>query len=245
MKIYPAIDLLGGKAVRLHQGRRDSATVYRDQPWELVREFADAGAERIHVVDLDGAFSGSRATHREVVARIVAESPVPIQVGGGIRDHAAIEAVFAAGARFAVLGTAAVKNPALAERACAEHPGGIVVAVDARDGVVAIEGWVEASEITAVELGRRAAGWGAAAILYTDVARDGTGDGPNLRATAELAAAVGAATPIIASGGVSSLDDLRALAEASIPAVVVGRALYDGRFTLAEAIAAAQARGPV
>jgi phosphoribosylformimino-5-aminoimidazole carboxamide ribotide isomerase len=238
MIVFPAIDLLGGKAVRLHQGRRDRATVYRDHPWELVREFADAGAERIHVVDLDGAFSGNRE-HREVVARIVAGSPVPIQVGGGIRDRDAIEAVFDAGARYAVLGTAAVKSPALVERACADHPGGIVIAVDARDGVVAVEGWVEAAEITAIELGRRASSWGAAALLYTDVARDGTGAGPNIAATAALAAEVGAATPVIASGGVSSLDDLRALAAAEIPAVVVGRALYDGSFTLAEAIRAA------
>jgi phosphoribosylformimino-5-aminoimidazole carboxamide ribotide isomerase len=238
MNVFPAIDLLGGKAVRLHQGRRDRATVYRDQPWELVTEFASAGAGRIHVVDLDGAFSGNPA-HREVVARIVAESPVPIQVGGGIRDRDAIEAVFDAGAQLAVLGTAAVKDPAMVERACADYPGRIVIAVDAKDGLVAVEGWVESSEVTAVELGRRAAAWGAAALLYTDVARDGTGAGPNVRATAELAAAVGAGTPVIASGGVSSLDDLRALAAEHIPAVVVGRALYDGRFTLTEAIEAA------
>jgi phosphoribosylformimino-5-aminoimidazole carboxamide ribotide isomerase len=236
MKVFPAIDLLDGKAVRLEEGRRDRVTVFHDAPWELVGQLAAAGAERIHVVDLDGAFHGARH-HHDLVRRLIDASPVPIQLGGGIRSYADVEAVLAAGARYVVIGTAAVKQPALVEQVCRAHPGRIVVAVDARDGVVAVEGWVEASTVSAVELGRRAAGWGAAALLYTDVARDGLRGGPNVEATAALAQQVG--IDVIASGGVGSLDDLRALAAAGVPAVVVGRALYDGAFTLPEAIAAA------
>ena len=253
MKVIPAIDLLDGKVVRLHEGRRDRVTVFHDAPWELVRGFADAGAERVHVVDLEGAFSG-RAGHDDHIRRILAASPVPVQVGGGIRDLAAVEAVFAAGAERVVLGTSAVKHAAFVEDACRRYPGRIIVAVDARDGVVAIEGWVEASDVTAVELGRRAAGWGAAGLLYTDISRDGTHAGPNLAATVALAEAIARAAAshppgmprceVIASGGVASLDDVRALAAAGIAAAVVGRALYDGRFLLAAAIAAARAAAP-
>jgi phosphoribosylformimino-5-aminoimidazole carboxamide ribotide isomerase len=237
VQIIPAIDLLRGHAVRLREGKREEVTVFSDSPWTLPGEFARAGATRIHVVDLDGAFAG-QPEHRAVIARMLAASPVPVQVGGGLRDRAAVEAVLAAGAGYAVLGTMAVKQPGAAEALCRDYPGQIIVAVDARDGQVAVEGWVEASAMSAIELGRRAAGWGAAALLYTDVARDGTHAGPNLAATAALARAVGA-TPVIASGGVSSLDDLRGLARAGIPMAIVGRALYDGHFTLAEAIEAA------
>jgi len=236
VKIIPAIDLLGGKAVRLREGRRDDVTVFSDAPWELIARFVDAGAERIHVVDLDGAFSGERH-HRDAIDRILREATVPVQVGGGLRARAAVDALLGAGAGFAVLGTAAVKDPAFVEAACGAYPGRIIVAVDARDGVVAVEGWVESSEVEAVELGRRAAAWGAGALLYTDVARDGMQRGPNVAATAALARAVDA--PVIASGGVSSLADLRALAAEQIPYAIVGRALYDERFTLEEAIAAA------
>ncbi|MCB9559517.1 MAG: 1-(5-phosphoribosyl)-5-[(5-phosphoribosylamino)methylideneamino]imidazole-4-carboxamide isomerase [Kofleriaceae bacterium] len=236
MKIFPAIDLLGGKAVRLTHGLRDTAVVYHHEPWRLCAELAEAGAERIHVVDLDGAFAGAQH-HHDLVHKILEASPVPVQVGGGIRSLSAAEAVLAAGARFVVLGTAAIKDPAMVETLCHAHRGRIVIAVDARDGVVTIEGWQESAGLTAVEVGQRAEGWGAAALLYTDVARDGAETGPNVAATAALAAAVG--IPVYASGGVSSLDDLRALAAAGLPAVVVGRALYEQRFTLAEAIAAA------
>lgn len=235
MKIIPAIDLLDGKAVRLRRGERDDVTVFSDEPWTLVEQFCAAGAERIHVVDLDGAFSGARA-HGDVVAKILARATVPVQVGGGLRSRAAIDALLAAGVQYAVLGTIAVKDPALAEAVCRDYPGRAIVAVDARDGMVAVEGWVETSQISAVELGRRAAGWGAAALLYTDVARDGVHTGPNVEATAALAATTG--VPVIASGGVSSLDDLRALAAAGVPYAIVGRALYDRRFSLEEAIAA-------
>ena len=236
MKILPAIDLLGGRAVRLREGRRDEVTVYRERPEELVDELVAGGAERIHVVDLDGAFDGARR-HADVIARVCAASPVPVQVGGGIRDEATARAVLDAGAAAVVLGTAAVKSPAIVRALCEALPGRVIVAVDAKDGVVAVEGWVEAADVTAIELGQRAASWGAAALLYTDVARDGTGAGPNVAATAALAAAV--TIDVIASGGVHTLDHLRALARAGLGSVVVGRALYDARFTLAEAIATA------
>jgi phosphoribosylformimino-5-aminoimidazole carboxamide ribotide isomerase len=231
MKLFPAIDLLGGRAVRLEEGQRDRATVFHDRPIELVAQLAQGGADRLHVVDLDGAFGEPRQL--PLIAAIVAASPIPVEVGGGIRDREAIDRVLALGAAFAVLGTAAVRSPALVEGACRAHPGRIIVAVDARDGVVAVDGWTASGGITAIELGARARAWGAAALLYTDVARDGLGKGPNVAATAALARAAG--IEVIASGGVGSLDDIARLRQAGIPAVVVGRALYDGRFTVADA----------
>ncbi|MEP6861757.1 MAG: 1-(5-phosphoribosyl)-5-[(5-phosphoribosylamino)methylideneamino]imidazole-4-carboxamide isomerase [Deltaproteobacteria bacterium] len=236
MKLYPAIDLLGGNAVRLEEGRRDRATIFSAQPVELVAQLARDGADRLHVVDLDGAFAGSPQQHA-LIAELVARSPLPVEVGGGIRDRAAIEDVIMAGAAYVVLGTAAVKSPALVEEACRAFPDRIIVAVDARDGLVAVDGWTATGNVTAVELGKRAAGWGAAALLYTDVARDGLQLGPNIRATVELAS--GVECEVIASGGVGSLDDLRRLRDANIAAVVVGRAIYDKKFTVAEAAAVA------
>ena len=236
MKLYPAIDLLGGNAVRLEEGRRDRATIFSSQPVELVAQLARDGADRLHVVDLDGAFAGSPQKHA-LITELVARSPLPVEVGGGIRDRAAIEDVIMAGAAYVVLGTAAVKSPALVEEACRAFPDRIIVAVDARDGLVAVDGWTATGNVSAVELGKRAAGWGAAALLYTDVARDGLQLGPNIRATAELAS--GVECEVIASGGVGSLDDLRRLRDANIAAVIVGRAIYDKRFTVAEAAAVA------
>jgi phosphoribosylformimino-5-aminoimidazole carboxamide ribotide isomerase len=235
MKLYPAIDLLGGKAVRLEEGVRERATVFHEEPWLLAEQLAVAGVDRLHVVDLDGAFHGARH-HRDLIERIVRASPVPVQVGGGIRSYADAEAVLAAGARYVVVGTAAIKHPAMVAEMCRSHPGRIVVAVDAKDGEVAVEGWVEGSGVTAIELSKRAEGWGAAAVLYTDVRRDGMGTGPAIEATLALMRAV--SCDVIASGGVGSLDDLRALAAAGVSSVIVGRALYDKRFTLAEALAA-------
>ena len=240
MIIIPAIDLLGGRAVRLVRGARDSATVFSEEPWRLVEAFAAQGAERLHVVDLDGAFAGA-PENRRAIERILAAAAaagLPVELGGGLRDEAAVSAALAAGVHWAVLGTAAVKQPALVQALCEAHPDRIIVAVDAIAGMVAVEGWTEASEVSAADLGSRAAGWGAAALLYTDVARDGTGEGPATEATAELARAV--SIPVIASGGIGSLDHLRALTAAGIPLAVVGRALYDRRFSLAEAIAAAR-----
>ncbi len=240
MRLYPAIDLMGGKAVRLEEGRRERATVFSDRPVELVATLTRDGADRLHVVDLDGAFAGS-PQQAELIRQIVAASTLPVEVGGGIRDRAAIDAVVALGAAFVVLGTAAVRSPELVELACRAYPGQIIVAVDARDGVVAVDGWTASGNVSAIELGKRAASWGCAALLYTDIARDGIHVGPNVEATAELARAVDC--EVIASGGVGSLDDLRRLAAAHIAAVVVGRAIYDQRFTVAEAAAVAHGAG--
>lgn len=231
MKLFPAIDLLGGKAVRLEEGDRNRATVFHHSPAELVASLAHDGADRLHVVDLDGAFGEPRQL--ELVRSIIAASPIPVEVGGGIRDRAAIDSVLELGAAFVVLGTAAVRSPLLVEEVCGAYPGRIIVAVDARDGIVAVDGWTQSGGVTAKELGARAAGWGAAALLYTDVARDGLRQGPNVAATAELARSV--SCEVIASGGVGELDDLARLRDAGITAVVVGRALYDHRFTVAEA----------
>ena len=239
MKLLPAIDLMGGQAVRLEEGRRDRVTVFHDRPVELVGELARGGADRLHVVDLDGAFAGSPQQH-DLIKQIVAASPIPVEVGGGIRDRAAIDAVLALGAQYVVLGTAAVRSPALVEEACRAYPGRVIVAVDARDGVVAVDGWTASGGVTAAELGRRAAEWGASALLYTDVARDGLHVGPNVELTAQLAKSV--SCEVIASGGVGSLDDLARLRDAGIAAVVVGRALYDRRFTVGEAAEVAHAR---
>ena len=239
MIIIPAIDLLNGQAVRLTRGARESATVYSAEPWTLAGEFAAAGATRLHVVDLDGAFAGAPQS-RAIIERITAAAAaagMPVELGGGLRDRDAVEGALGAGARWAVLGTAAVRDPTLVQELCESWPGRIIVAVDAVGGMVAVDGWTETSSVRAEELGRRAADWGAAALLYTDVSRDGTGGGPAVEATAALAAA--APIPVIASGGIGSLDHLRQLAAAGIPMAVVGRALYDKKFTLAEAIAAA------
>ncbi|HSN24765.1 MAG TPA: 1-(5-phosphoribosyl)-5-[(5-phosphoribosylamino)methylideneamino]imidazole-4-carboxamide isomerase [Kofleriaceae bacterium] len=239
MKLLPAIDLIGGQAVRLEEGRRDRVTVFHDRPVELVAELARGGADRLHVVDLDGAFAGA-PQQLELIRSIVAASPIPVEVGGGIRDRAAIDAVLELGAQYVVLGTAAVRSPALVEEACRAHPGKVIVAVDARDGVVAVDGWTASGGVTAIELGQRAASWGAAALLYTDVSRDGLHVGPNVEMTAQLTRAV--SCEVIASGGVGSLDDLVHLRDAGIAAVVVGRALYDRRFTVEQAAEVAHAR---
>lgn len=237
MLIIPAIDILSGQAVRLHKGLREEVTVFSDNPIELIDGFVEQGAERIHIVDLDGAFAGER-THSEIIAGLCAKSRVPVEVGGGIRSPEALSGCFSDGAQFAVLGTAAIKSPVFVEQACKSHPGRVIVAVDAKDGMVAVEGWVETSSVSASELGKRAASWGAAALLYTDVSRDGTHAGPNVAATEALHNECG--IPVIASGGISSLDDIAELARAGIEMAVVGRAIYDKHFTVAEAIEAAR-----
>jgi phosphoribosylformimino-5-aminoimidazole carboxamide ribotide isomerase len=233
MNIFPAIDLLNGNAVRLTEGRRDQSTIFSNHPEQFIATLARPGVTRLHVVDLDGAFAGAPQQHA-LLAKIVAASPIPVEVGGGIRDRAAIDAVFDIGAQFVVLGTAAVRNPVLVEAACVAYPGRVVVAVDARDGIVAVDGWTQSGNVSAVELGKRAEQWGCAALLYTDISRDGTHKGPNVQATAALAQAV--RCDVIASGGVGSLQDIAALRDAGIPSVVVGRALYDGHFTVEQAL---------
>jgi phosphoribosylformimino-5-aminoimidazole carboxamide ribotide isomerase len=235
--LFPAIDLKGGACVRLLRGEMDAATVFNESPADQARKFAAAGFAWLHVVDLDGAFAG-KPVNAAAVAAIVAATPLPVQLGGGIRDEAAIDAWLARGISRVILGTVALRDPDLVKRACRAHPGRIVVGIDARDGKVAVEGWAETSEIAARDLALRFEDAGAAAIVYTDIERDGALGGVNAEATAALAAAL--TTPVIASGGVASLDDLRrlkALAASGIAGVICGRALYDGRIAPREALA--------
>lgn len=237
MKILPAIDLLGGRGVRLTEGDRERATVYSERPLELLERWAAAGAERVHVVDLDGAFAGE-ASQRELVAELLEAAPIPVQVGGGLRSREAVVACLGAGAAAAVIGTAAVERPDEVAALCREQAGRIIVAVDAQAGMVTTRGWTGSSGLRAVELAERAAEWGAAAVLYTDVAVDGTERGPDVERTAELVRAVGDRLEVIASGGVGTLDHLRALARIGAHWAIVGRALYEERFSLEEAMAA-------
>ena len=229
MILYPAIDLKAGVCVRLVRGDMARTTIYSDDPAGQARAFAAAGCEWLHVVDLDGAFAG-RPVNRDAVADIVAAGAAPVQLGGGIRDMATVEGWLGEGVERVVLGTAAVRDPAFVRTACRAFPGRVAVGIDARDGKVAIEGWAEDSDVEARALALGFEDAGAAAVIYTDIARDGTLEGPNLAATEALARAL--ATPLIASGGVGSLADLRALKRlesAGVAGVIVGRALYDGR----------------
>lgn len=239
MELIPAIDVLGGKVVRLHKGRYDEVTVYAEDPAEMARRFAEQGASRVHVVDLDGARDG-RPRNVEAIERILAGGGgVSVQVGGGIRDLAAARVWLEGGAERVVLGTAAVKDPSFPKQLASEHPGGVVVAIDARDGRVAVEGWLETSERQASDLAREVDGWGVAAMLYTNIDRDGTREGPDVEGTAALQRLVGAT--VIASGGIGALEHVRALAAAGVRSAVCGRALYTGAFTLREAFDAARA----
>lgn len=239
MLIYPAIDLMNARAVRLEQGRAESAKIYSDAPWELVASFEAAGAARVHVVDLDAAFSGGSKHNRETIARIVAATKLEVEVGGGIRSAEACEAMFDLGVKYAVLGTAAIRDPELVQNLCHKFPGRIVVAVDARNGKVAVAGWTENTDADALDVGKRVGDAGAAAVLYTDISRDGMRTGPNLEATARLAKHI-APCPVIASGGVSVLDDLAGVKTTGAGAVIIGKAIYEGVFTVAEAVRVGQ-----
>lgn len=237
MIVIPAIDVMGGKAVRLTQGERSRSTIYADRPAELAARFAAAGAQRIHVVDLDGAFAGQPVA-RAILAEIVdvaGAGGARVQAGGGIRDAEAVRAMIDAGVDQVVLGTLAVRQPALAQALCQEYPGRIIVATDARDGKVAVAGWQESTDTPVEALASAAQRWGAAAILHTDVGRDGTQVGPAVEATAALQLEL--SIPVYASGGVGSLAHLDACAAAGIAGVVLGRALYEGAFTVEEALA--------
>lgn len=239
MIVFPAIDLKDGRCVRLRQGAMDDATIYNDDPAAQARTFEAAGARWLHVVDLDGAVSGL-PKNASAVSAILKAVAMPVQLGGGIRDRARIEAWLEAGVRRVVLGTAAIANPELVREAARAHPGRIVVGIDARGGKVAVDGWTRATETTARELADALAGAGVAAIVYTDIDRDGVLGGPNIEATVALAK--GLPVPVIASGGVSSLDDLarlRAHEKDGIAGVIVGRAIYDGRVDLKRALALA------
>lgn len=236
--LYPAIDLKGGRIVRLAEGDMARATIYGDDPAAQAEAFANQGAEWLHVVDLDGAFAGE-SVNGPAVAAILEAFHGHVQLGGGIRNRGAIERWLDLGVARVVLGTAALEHPALVQQAARDNPGCVVVAVDARDGKVATRGWAEVSEVTVVELAQRFEDAGVAALLFTDVGRDGLLKGCNIEATVALAEAV--SIPVIASGGVSGLADIVALAahlDDGVEGVIAGRAIYDGRLDLAEALAA-------
>lgn len=235
--VIPAIDLKGGKCVRLEQGLMEKDTVFCDNPADQAREWARQGAELLHIVDLDGAFAGKPA-NKEAITAIVKAVSIPTQLGGGIRDIPTIEAYLSLGIGRVILGTAAQRNPELVKEACRLFPGRIVVGIDAKKGMVAVQGWAEVTGIKAVDLARQFEGYGVAAIIYTDISRDGMMAGPNLEATKGLAEAI--SIPVIASGGVSSLVDIEnllAIESSGVAGVITGKAVYTGALRLAEAIA--------
>jgi len=228
-ELIPAIDLLGGRAVRLAQGRYDAATVYDDDPARVAARFAGYGIDRLHVVDLDGAKAGKPVQADSVRRILAAVGGIPVQVGGGLRTLDGVDEALGWGIDRVILGTIALRDPALVKRAAAKHPGRIVVGIDARDGRVAVEGWTEVGETSAVDLGRRFEDAGVAAIVYTDIARDGMLSGPNLEATARLAASL--RIPVIVSGGVATNADViesARLRDRNVCGVIVGRAIYTG-----------------
>ena len=242
LTIFPAIDLKGGQVVRLAEGDMDRATVYGDDPAAQAWLFADAGASHLHVVDLDGAFAGA-SVNGAAVESIIAAFPGKVQVGGGIRDREGVDRWLALGVDRVIIGTAALKDPEFVKSAARDLPGRIIVGVDARDGMVATRGWAERSTLPVAELAARFADAGVAALLFTDVGRDGLLKGCNVEATVALARSV--AIPVIASGGVADIGDIHALrphVADGIEGVITGRALYDGRLDLAEAIAAGAGR---
>ncbi|WP_298673272.1 1-(5-phosphoribosyl)-5-[(5-phosphoribosylamino)methylideneamino]imidazole-4-carboxamide isomerase [uncultured Sphingomonas sp.] len=239
--VFPAIDLKQGQVVRLAEGDMDRATIYGDDPAAQAMLFAQAGAGHLHVVDLDGAFAG-QSVNGEAVRAIVERFPGHVQLGGGIRTPAAVEGWFDLGVSRVVIGTAALENPQFVRDMAAAFPGGIVVAVDARDGMVATKGWAEVSTVSVTDMARRFEDAGVAALLFTDVGRDGLLKGCNVEATVDLARAV--AIPVIASGGVKGIGDIHILAlhtRDGVEGVITGRALYDGRLDLAAALAVAKA----
>ncbi|MDL2352754.1 MAG: 1-(5-phosphoribosyl)-5-[(5-phosphoribosylamino)methylideneamino]imidazole-4-carboxamide isomerase [Pseudomonadota bacterium] len=240
MIVFPAIDLKGGQVVRLAEGDMARATVYGDDPAAQAMLFAEAGSQFLHVVDLDGSFAG-RAENRDAVDAIIEVFPGHIQLGGGIRDARAVEGWFNVGVSRVVMGTAALKDPEFVKDMARDWPGGIVVAVDAKDGMVATQGWSEVSDVPVVDMARRFEDAGVASLLFTDIGRDGMLKGCNIAATLDLARRTD--LPVIASGGVKGLDDIRMLAlhaHEGIEGVITGRALYDGRLDLAAAIAMAE-----
>jgi phosphoribosylformimino-5-aminoimidazole carboxamide ribotide isomerase len=237
MILFPAIDLKGGKCVRLVHGDMNQATEFNNSPGDQARKFVAAGCQWLHVVDLDGAFAGKAVNAAAVDAILGMVGEVPVQLGGGIRDEDGIARWLDAGVRRVILGTVALRNPALVKSACQRWPGRIVVGIDARNGFVAVEGWAKTSTMKVLDLALAFENAGVAAIVYTDIGRDGAMAGPNIEATVDLAFAL--TTPVIASGGVSSLADLKALKkheDAGIVGVICGRALYDGRINLGEAV---------
>jgi phosphoribosylformimino-5-aminoimidazole carboxamide ribotide isomerase len=236
MIVIPAIDLKDGKCVRLEQGLMERDTVYSDDPAATARRWQDEGGELLHIVDLDGAFAGV-PKNRAAIEAIVTAIDIPAQLGGGVRDLTTIEAYLTLGLSRVIIGTAAQRTPQLVTDACRRFPGKIVVGIDAKNGMVAVQGWAEVTNVTAVELAKKFAGDGVVAIIYTDIARDGMLQGPNLEATRALAEAVG--LPVIASGGVSSLKDIEnllAIEQYGVTGVITGKAIYSGALNLREAV---------
>ena len=243
MEVIPAIDLRDGRCVRLHQGDFERETVFSDDPVAMALRWQEQGGPRLHVVDLDGAATGEPA-HLDVISAIVATLDIPVQVGGGIRSGDAARAWLEAGVDRVVIGTAAVRNPDMVQDVCREHGSErVVVSVDARDGMVALQGWTEASEVSVLELARRMADLGVARLLYTDIARDGMLTGPDLDTNAQLARETGMA--VLASGGVASVEDIRQLTATGVEGVIVGRALYTGAVSLPGALEAASRKSPL
>lgn len=244
MKLFPAIDLKEGKAVRLIQGRMEEATIYGDNPAEIARDFERQGAGYLHIVDLNGAFSG-KPVNDETIRQIVKRVSLKIQVGGGIRTMDRITELLELGVDRVILGTVAVKNPDLVAEAARRYGRQVIVGIDARDGLVAVQGWAERTEMRAVELGRAMQAVGIESVVFTDISRDGMLQGPDIESTVQMAAEAGLS--VIASGGISTLADLRALqAEvlkgAAIEGAITGKALYSGAFTLQEALEAARGK---
>jgi phosphoribosylformimino-5-aminoimidazole carboxamide ribotide isomerase len=238
MFVYPAIDLLNGRCVRLRQGDYSRETVFSDDPAAVARRWVEQGADRLHVVDLDGAKAG-RPVNGEVIRAIVAAAGVPVQLGGGIRTDADLDTVLSWGVRWAVLGSKALKDPGWVRTVAHRHPGRIVLGLDAKDGYVATEGWLDVSRVKATDLARQVQDAPLAAVVSTDIATDGMMAGPNFSALAEMRTAVG--LPVIASGGVSSADDVIRLAAAGLPGAIIGRALYEGAIDLSAVLKLVQA----
>lgn len=237
MLIIPAIDLKEGKCVRLEQGLMEKDTVFSDNPAAQARTWQEQGAELLHIVDLDGAFAGE-PKNRATIEAIIKAIDIPAQLGGGIRDLATIEAYLALGLSRIIIGTAAQRNPALVEEACRKFPGKIVVGIDAKNGLVAVQGWAEVTDIRAIELAKKFEDFGVAAIIYTDIGRDGMMQGVNIDATRQLAEAI--SIPVIASGGLSSLADiekLMAIESSGVVGAITGKAVYTGAIDLRAAVA--------
>ncbi|VAW76666.1 Phosphoribosylformimino-5-aminoimidazole carboxamide ribotide isomerase [hydrothermal vent metagenome] len=236
MLLIPAIDLKDGKCVRLRQGRMEDETVFADDPLDMARRWVDAGARRLHLVDLNGAFAG-KPVNADVVHRIAEAFPdVPIQVGGGIRDEDTVQLYLDAGVQYVIIGTKAVSAPHFINDLCMEFPGHIIVGLDAKDGKVAIDGWSKLSHHDVIDMAQRFERDGVEAIIYTDISRDGMMQGVNVEATAKLAASI--STPVIASGGISKLDDIKeilAIEDEGVMGTIIGRALYEGTVDLVEA----------
>lgn len=240
MLVIPAIDLKGGCCVRLRQGRMSDETVFSDVPEEMARRWHACGARRLHLVDLDGAIQG-KPVNREVIQRIVSAVPIPVELGGGVRDMGVLESYLELGLQYVILGTAACKDPEFVRRACRAFPDQIILGIDARGGSVAVEGWTEETRQQPIDLARQFEDAGVAAIIYTDIRRDGMRTGCNVEATRDLARATH--VPVIASGGISGLDDvleILPLQADGVVGIITGRALYDGSLDLSEAIRACE-----